>query len=492
MPKRCVCGSPERAVRRSVLSVGACAVVLAAGWPAVVHGQDIHHVRTISVDTLGDGGFGTRDFGRMVRLSGRRVVVGAPSGTEFLYTTTDQNGNLIIAPAGQVYTVDALTGGLISKLGFSGVAGFVPPLGTVLGYDGDRAVTSTVNIGSSSPASGFGVVWDVDQSLLPVAAEVLFLPNYLAQPFQNERFGTALAIDDDIVVVGSIDDNRFLPPFQTLGGAAVVYDASTGGELMVLGPSDPLAGAGFGQSAAIDGAHILIGSGAGMYVFDRATGQQLRKISTPNSVPNFGGVVDTDAGRAAIGGQNNVYVYNIATGQQIRRFINPLGVNSLVRMAHTGFIGAPGNDVAISGDLVVATCRLCSITPGLDRDGAVFVFSISENRLIATLTSPDPVSLGWFGTSVSIDGNLIAVGEMYPGFDDDPRPARGLVHIFRVGDSGCDVVDLNADGEVNFFDVIQFLNLFNQQASSADFNGDGLINFFDIRDFLDVVTGCTG
>lgn len=488
MPKRCVCGSPERAVGRSVLSVGACAVVLAAGWPAVVHGQDIHHVRTISVDTLGDGGFGTRDFGRMVRLSGRRVVVGAPSGTEFLYTTTDQNGNLIIAPAGQVYTVDALTGVLISKLGSGGVASVVAPMGQVLAFDGERAVTSTVNYFSDFPPSGFGLVWDVDQAPLMGSGDVLSLPNYLS----GQRFGTAVAIDDDIVVVGSIDDNRFLAPNQTLGGAAVVYDAVTGAERMVLGPNDPLGGTAFGQSAGVDGSHILLGSSNAVYVFDRTTGQQVRKISSPAGIANFGGVLDADLGRAAIGAQNNVYVYNIATGQQIRRFINPLGASSTVRMAHTGFLGEPGNDVAISGDLVAAVCRQCSITPGLSRDGAVFVFSISENRLIATLTSPDPVSLGWFGTSVSIDGNLIAVGEMYPGFDDDPRPARGLVHIFRVGDSGCDEVDLNADGEVNFFDVIQFLNLFNQQAPSADFNGDGLINFFDIRDFLEVLTGCTG
>ena len=492
MPMWLCAGSEGRNRGRSLVCAGACGLMLAAGWPAAASAQDIQHVRTISVETLGDGGFGTRDFGRSVKLVGRRVVVGAPSGTEFLYSTFI-DGELVIAPAGQVYTVDALTGALVSKIGLSGENGLVNEMGHVIAFDGERAVTSTVNISSSNPQSGFGMIWDVDAAPLMGSQDALFLPNYLAQPFENERFGTAVAIDDDIVVVGSIDDNRFLPPFQTNGGAAVVYDAMTGAELAVLGPDNPLAGSAFGQSAAIDGDFILVGANSAMYVFDRNTGALVRRINPPNSVASFGGVVDADLGRAAVGAVNNVYVFDLATGQQLRRFIHPLGANSTARMAHTGSLGAQGgNDVAISGDLVAAVCRTCSITPGLSRDGAVFVFSISENRLIATLTSPDPVDLGWFGTSVSIDGNLIAVGEMYPGFSDDPRPARGLVHIFRVGDSGCDEVDLNADGEVNFFDVIQFLGLFNQQIPSADFNGDGQINFFDLRDFLDVVTGCTG
>jgi hypothetical protein len=44
--------------------------------------------------------------------------------------------------------------------------------------------------------------------------------------------------------------------------------------------------------------------------------------------------------------------------------------------------------------------------------------------------------------------------------------------------------DYNEDGELNFFDISEFLSLFNQQDPEADFNGDGDFNFFDISAFL--------
>jgi FG-GAP repeat len=44
--------------------------------------------------------------------------------------------------------------------------------------------------------------------------------------------------------------------------------------------------------------------------------------------------------------------------------------------------------------------------------------------------------------------------------------------------------DLNSDGELNFFDVSDFLVLFQLNDPLADFTGDGLYNFFDVSAFL--------
>jgi len=44
--------------------------------------------------------------------------------------------------------------------------------------------------------------------------------------------------------------------------------------------------------------------------------------------------------------------------------------------------------------------------------------------------------------------------------------------------------DLNADGEANFFDASEFINLYNQQDPMADLNEDGQHNFFDVSAFL--------
>ncbi|MCC5824215.1 MAG: dockerin type I domain-containing protein [Phycisphaerales bacterium] len=58
------------------------------------------------------------------------------------------------------------------------------------------------------------------------------------------------------------------------------------------------------------------------------------------------------------------------------------------------------------------------------------------------------------------------------------------------GDPGCPV-DLNGDGQVNFFDVSLFIAAFNAGDDLADWNNDGLINFFDIQLFInDFNAGC--
>jgi hypothetical protein len=51
------------------------------------------------------------------------------------------------------------------------------------------------------------------------------------------------------------------------------------------------------------------------------------------------------------------------------------------------------------------------------------------------------------------------------------------------------LADLNADGNLDFFDVSAFLTLYNAQDSIADFNNDGQFNFFDVSAFLTAYTG---
>jgi hypothetical protein len=68
----------------------------------------------------------------------------------------------------------------------------------------------------------------------------------------------------------------------------------------------------------------------------------------------------------------------------------------------------------------------------------------------------------------------------------------GLTHWFRsyvsirfnqCTSSTC-VADLNADGELNFFDVSAFLVAYFDSDPAADFNGDGMFNFFDVTAFI--------
>jgi len=76
-------------------------------------------------------------------------------------------------------------------------------------------------------------------------------------PDTNERFGTSVAVDGNIVVVGT--------PFDDLdgvsdAGAAYLFDASSGGLKQTLLDPSPLIGEQLGHSVAIDGSTVVVGA----------------------------------------------------------------------------------------------------------------------------------------------------------------------------------------------------------------------------------------
>ncbi len=103
-------------------------------------------------------------------------------------------------------------------------------------------------------------------------------------------------------------------------------------------------------------------------------------------------------------------------------------------------------------------------------------------------TSPEPIELNVPFTAIGIDDvrvRLIAstsgafrIDNIYVGVDE------------LVG--GCNAADLAEPfGDLNFFDISEFLSIFADGESAADINNDGTLNFFDISDFLTIFNdGC--
>jgi hypothetical protein len=65
---------------------------------------------------------------------------------------------------------------------------------------------------------------------------------------------------------------------------------------------------------------------------------------------------------------------------------------------------------------------------------------------------------------------------------------------FRVYDILCTdacPADINADGVLNFFDITDYLTLFNDQDPAADLDQNGQFNFFDVSTYLTLYNaGC--
>lgn len=61
---------------------------------------------------------------------------------------------------------------------------------------------------------------------------------------------------------------------------------------------------------------------------------------------------------------------------------------------------------------------------------------------------------------------------------------NGGLKVFNLGDCSPCVADFNIDGELNFFDVSDFLIAYLDEDPRADLNSDSLLNFYDVSFFL--------
>ena len=142
---------------------------------------------------------------------------------------------------------------------------------------------------------------------------------------------------------------------------------------------------------------------------------------------SFGGAVDVSGDTVVVSasgrtvganeGQGSVYVY-LRSG------------DSWVRQATlTASDGAAGDlfgyAVALEGDTLVVSARQRAVD-GIEQAGAVYVFTRSGGAWTqsAELTAPHPVSNGWFGQAVCLDGGTLGVGA--PGEDQ----YTGAAYVF--------------------------------------------------------------
>ena len=86
--------------------------------------------------------------------------------------------------------------------------------------------------------------------------------------------------------------------------------------------------------------------------------------------------------------------------------------------------------------------------------------------------------------AVNAQGDIVGFGRLKGG-----GTGAFLIEGFTMP-STC-IADLNGDGELDFFDVSDFLDAFGAQDPVADINGDRSFDFFDVSDFLDAFgAGC--
>lgn len=140
--------------------------------------------------------------------------------------------------------------------------------------------------------------------------------------------------------------------------------------------------------------------------------------------------------------------------------------------------------------------------PGVDASNdAVTYFADAEDRLFPVLREGQLVRLGP-GDVRTLSACYLFAGGPSAGADGRGTSlgAGGHISMLAAFPAGAGAAllakvrctaDFNGDGRVDFFDFLEFVDLFNNNDPRADYNGDGEVDFFDFLDFTtDFDAGC--
>jgi len=280
-------------------------------------------------------------------------------------------------------------------------------------------------------------------------------------------------------------------------GLVRVFDRATGAVERELFPDDASSGLGFGLSIDALGDTALIGApfgaaqgsfGGAAYLFDLSTGQQLMKLRAPDPRvgDDFGWAValtDTLAivaaptrGNDSVSDRGSVFFYDRATGQLVREIV-PADAFSDWRF---------GESLAVDGDTLVVGAGDAG---PFENSGAAYVFELSTGVEQFKLVPRDADAGDRFGASVAIEGGRIAVGA--PG-DDELGADAGAVYVFSATQP-CTPSDVAEPlGQLDVEDIDAFMHAFTAGDPLADIDDPfGVLDLEDIDVFItSFLAGC--
>lgn len=277
--------------------------------------------------------------------------------------------------------------------------------------------------------------------LVPAASSQTITQLFSPDPQHEDGFGGAVAIDGDVVITSSPGFD--FQPLATYEGAGAAYVFRHDGADWVfeqtLRESDSERGGAFGSSIALDGDVALIGkprdkdngtNAGAAYLFrlDGTTWVEEQKL-----VPDDPAINDLSGIRVAIDGNVAVVARDYNRGRGGAYVFRYDGTSwtleqQLIATAATSDLRM-GSSVAVSGDVVVigsVTYNLNAQTPG-----AAFVFRYDGSTWVEeqVLQAGDAQANDFFGSSVSVDGDLLAVGAS--GVRGEGDFNTGAIYTFR-------------------------------------------------------------
>jgi hypothetical protein len=306
--------------------------------------------------------------------------------------------------------------------------------GCSVSIDGDYTIIGAENDDDNGEYSGSayifkrdGTVWVEQSKLLPSDGE------------SWEFFGVSVSIDGDYAVIGAShdDDNGYC------SGSAYIFkrDGTVWVEQSKLLPSDGKKDLTFGCSVSIDGDYALIGAvgdddngnySGSAYIFKRdgTVWVEQSKLLPSDGEDNecFGVSVSIDGDYTIIGAGGNDNGYRSGSAYIFKRDGTVWAEQSKLLPSDGEAYEYFGMYVSINGDY--ALIGAWGDDDNGYRSGSAYIFKCDGNiwtQQVKLLPS-DGKTCGYFGSSVSLDGDYALIGA---DGDDDNGNNAGSVYIFK-------------------------------------------------------------
>lgn len=316
-----------------------------------------------------------------------------------------------------------------------------------------------------------------------------FIRTIMIAGSNDQAYDFEISLEGTRLVVATRWDDRY----GDNEGAVLVYDALTGVLEHEISPPDPAETRWFGQSLALDSNRVAFTAwdeshanfwGSRLYIYDLDDGSLITQYTTPYNELASRTLIESVALR------QNMLAFRVYT-----RIRTPDHVFDEVRVVdldapdfESNSIHPPnrvyeatsfGHQLKFLGDyLCVSSFAKFGI---FDTEGRVFVYN-DQLELISSHkgSQPNHESPQYFYYPDTLVDSTLYVGAVGDGIEGPI--GDGTVYAFTL--NPCPT-DLNRDGEVNAFDVMQFL------ADTPDWNDDRAFNFFDVSLYVEqFLQGC--
>ncbi len=371
--------------------------------------------------------------------------------------------------------------------------------------------------------SGSAYVYDLSSGTLAdvLASEIKLTPSDGAY---NDRYGYAVSISGDIVVIGAYYDDDS----ASESGSVYIYDLSHGtgsaadvrASQIKLTPSDGVTNGLFGETISISGDTLAIGAhgdddrglySGSVYIYSLSNTSSTSAIqatqkkitaSDGESVDCFGCFVDVSGNMLVAGaygdddlgsGSGAAYVYNLANGSGSASDIMASEIK--LTASDGGTNDSYGMKVGISGNHVVVGAY--QDKPFGTMSGSAYVYNLANGSGSATdvraseikLTAYDGEEYDSFGYCLAVSEDMLVVGMPY---DDDKGGNSGSLYIYDLSAANVldSVIKLYAyDGEAydNFGYAVDFVGdkmVIGANCGSGNVSGSGVAYFQSAKELM--------